>query len=54
MWRVSSTVFAHVASDQKLIPLRPFREFQDCEAYPPLFAGEQVAQELERIGLKLQ
>lgn len=53
MWRVSSTVFAHVASDQKLAPLPSFRQQQDCDAYPPMFAGEQVAQELERIGLKL-
>jgi hypothetical protein len=52
LWRVSSTVFAHIASDEELAPLGHFRLNQGSEAYPPIFAGEQVARELERIGLK--
>eukprot|EP00884_Botryococcus_braunii_P005270 jgi/Botrbrau1/14744/Bobra.0108s0087.1 len=53
LWRVSSTVFAHVASDEELAPLGHFQQQQGSESYPPTFAGDQVARELERIGLKL-
>lgn len=53
LWRVSSTVFAHIASDEKLVPLGHFKQQPGSDAYPATFAGEQVARELERIGLKL-
>ena len=52
-WRVSSTVFGHVASDKVLKPLPPFdasRERQD--KYPAVLAGDFVSRELEAIALK--
>lgn len=53
LWRVSSTVFAHIASDETLMPLGPFSNTSTAGAYPATLAGEQVSRELERIGLKL-
>jgi len=51
-WRVSSTVFAHCASDQLLQPLAAFAQRPGAaERYPPRLAGEQVRQELEAIQL---
>ncbi|GAB4817628.1 hypothetical protein N2152v2_004674 [Parachlorella kessleri] len=52
-WRVSSTVFSHVASDEVLRPLVPFACPEAVAAYPPLPAGEQVQRELAAINLKL-
>jgi hypothetical protein len=50
---VSSTVFAHVASDQLLQPLGRFAELEGArERYPATRAGEQVQAELEMISLK--
>lgn len=49
-WRVSSTVFAHIASDQVLQPLGHFAAAE--EQYPPTPAGLQVQRELEAIRLK--
>jgi isopenicillin N synthase-like dioxygenase len=52
-WRVSSTVFAHVASAQVLQPLGRFGELAGAAgAYPPTAAGRQVMDELEAIKLK--
>lgn len=51
-WRVSSTVFAHVASDELLEPLASFATPAACAAYPSVSAGWQVQQELEAIKLK--
>jgi hypothetical protein len=52
LWRVSSTVFAHVASRQVLQPLGRFAELAGAvEAYPPTPAGRQVQQELDLISL---
>lgn len=60
-WRVSSTVFAHVASAAELRPLGRFAEAAAAVAggsggdggaeYPPMPAGEQVRRELEVIKL---
>ena len=50
-WRVSSTVFGHIASDQKLTPLGPFATTEAAHDYPAVDAGEFVQQELEAIGL---
>ena len=50
-WRVSSTGFGHIASDQKLNPLGPFATPEATQDYPALDAGEFVQQELEAIGL---
>lgn len=43
LWRVSSTVFAHVASDAVLRPLGAFADQpRAAEAYPPTSAGLQA------------
>jgi len=66
LWRVSSTVFAHVASDEVLTPLGAFAGGgggggappppppppPGAAAYPPTPAGLQVQRELEAIQLK--
>jgi isopenicillin N synthase-like dioxygenase len=41
-WRISSTLFAHVASAQTLRPLGKFATEQSLQAFPPITAGEQV------------
>lgn len=51
-WRVSSTVFSHIASDELLQPLPPFSSPEAAEAYPAIPAGLQVQQELELINLR--
>lgn len=52
LWRVSSTVFGHIASDQVLQPLGKFNTPEALEKYPPIYAGEFVQEELEAIRLK--
>ncbi|ONK68599.1 uncharacterized protein A4U43_C05F13810 [Asparagus officinalis] len=52
LWRVSSTLFAHIASDAVLKPLGHFAETADASKYPPTVAGEFVEQELSAINLK--
>ncbi|CAG8501629.1 8257_t:CDS:10 [Funneliformis mosseae] len=49
LWRISSTFFLHVASDQILQPLEPFKP--NLSHYPPTFAGDQVKHELGLIEL---
>lgn len=52
LWRVSSTVFGHVASDQTLTPLGHFAvQPGAARQYPPVTAGAQVQQELDAIRL---
>jgi isopenicillin N synthase-like dioxygenase len=52
LWRISSTLFAHTASDQILKPLPPFIEQNpQCKNYPAILAGQQVQEELEFIRL---
>ena len=51
-WRVSSTVFGHVASDAVLRPLGRFAGREGAARYPPVAAGEFVSRELEAIRLK--
>lgn len=52
-WRVSSTVFAHIASDVTLQPLGHFATSPEAaQAYPSIAAGLQVQRELEAIRLK--
>ncbi|KDD73684.1 hypothetical protein H632_c1930p1 [Helicosporidium sp. ATCC 50920] len=53
LWRVSSTLFGHAASDAVLRPLGVFGTPQALREYPPTPAGEQVRQELEAIALKV-
>lgn len=52
LWRVSSTLFAHIASDAVLKPLGRFAESPLASKYPPMCAGEYVEQELSVINLK--
>lgn len=49
LWRVSSTLFAHVASDCVLEPLGTFKTPKSKEMYPPVLAGDQVQAELNHI-----
>lgn len=51
LWRVSSTVFAHLASDIVMEPLGHFADGAD-QKYAPVLAGDFVQQELEAISLK--
>ncbi|XP_028774343.1 uncharacterized protein LOC114753660 [Neltuma alba] len=51
-WRVSSTLFSHIASDAVLKPLGHFAESPLASQYPPTCAGEYVEQELAVINLK--
>jgi hypothetical protein len=51
LWRISSTLFAHIASDVVLQPLAQFSEAADAKSYPPKPAGVQVAEELAAINL---
>jgi len=52
LWRVSSTFFSHIASDNILRPLGHFSNLPDVEKhYPTIEAGEQVLHELNLINL---
>ncbi|KAK9855116.1 hypothetical protein WJX84_010038 [Apatococcus fuscideae] len=51
-WRISSTVFGHVQSDQILRPLGHFAQAPAAASYPPIAAGTFVQHELEAINLK--
>lgn len=54
LWRVSSTLFSHIASDQELRPLDggPWSVTrEDAARFPPMLAGDQVMEELRAIKL---
>ena len=51
LWRISSTLFSHIASDQILKPLSPFEHSPTASDYPPIHAGQQVEEELNFISL---
>ncbi len=52
LWRISSTLFSHIASDRLLEPIGRFGADEAARAkYPPVFAGEQVSAELLLIKL---
>eukprot|EP00300_Choanocystis_sp_HF-7_P042313 c9068_g1_i1.p1 GENE.c9068_g1_i1~~c9068_g1_i1.p1 ORF type:complete len:354 (+),score=81.94 c9068_g1_i1:60-1121(+) len=51
LWRISSTLFSHIASDQVLEPLGPFKEDSNTAQYPPTRAGDYVESELAVIKL---
>ena len=51
-WRVSSTVFSQIASDEILRPLEGFATPEAVAAYPPIPSGKYVEQELEAINLR--
>ncbi|KAL5983287.1 hypothetical protein ACLOJK_017371 [Asimina triloba] len=52
LWRVSSTLFGHIASDAVLKPLGHFADSPLASKYPPICAGEFVELELAVINLK--
>jgi len=51
LWRVSSTLFSHIASDKLLKPLPPFQTKEAQQTYREILAGDQVAEELSMIKL---
>ncbi|POM73186.1 Hypothetical protein PHPALM_9989 [Phytophthora palmivora] len=51
LWRVSSTLFSHTASDKTLEPLGHFATPETLLKYPPVLAGNQVLDELAQIEL---
>eukprot|EP00603_Paraphysomonas_imperforata_P005917 CAMPEP_0114427108 /NCGR_PEP_ID=MMETSP0103-20121206/8164_1 /TAXON_ID=37642 ORGANISM="Paraphysomonas imperforata, Strain PA2" /NCGR_SAMPLE_ID=MMETSP0103 /ASSEMBLY_ACC=CAM_ASM_000201 /LENGTH=378 /DNA_ID=CAMNT_0001596131 /DNA_START=64 /DNA_END=1200 /DNA_ORIENTATION=+ len=51
LWRVSSTLFGHIQSDQLLEPLEHFSTSASRQAYPPILTGDQVETELKAIKL---
>ncbi|KAI8865403.1 Clavaminate synthase-like protein [Ramicandelaber brevisporus] len=55
LWRISSTFFLHIASDQYLRPLSPLdqnlTEEQQKKYLPPIMAGDHVQRELSGINL---
>eukprot|EP00897_Mesotaenium_endlicherianum_P007660 jgi/Mesen1/6922/ME000358S06248 len=52
LWRVSSTVFGHVASDAELEPLGHFAQSESAHRYPRILAGKFVEAELAAINLR--
>lgn len=52
LWRISSTLFSHIASDVILEPLGKFGTDPEIKKlYPPLYTGEHVQKELALINL---
>lgn len=51
LWRISSTLFGHIASDQSLLPVGHFKNEPTAHKYPEITAGEQVLAELKAISL---
>jgi isopenicillin N synthase-like dioxygenase len=54
IWRVSSTLFSHIASDQTLQPLGKFETKESLQQFPPVKAGTQVQNELSMIKLRAE
>lgn len=52
LWRISSTLFFHVASDQELRPVGKFATPDALKSFPPVKTGVQVQRELEAIKLR--
>jgi isopenicillin N synthase-like dioxygenase len=51
LWRISSTLFGHIASDATLEVLPPFRSDESVSKYPSMTAGDYVQEELKLIKL---
>ena len=51
LWRVSSTLFSHIASDRILQPLGPFATPGTLMKYPPITAGAHLIGELTAVRL---
>ena len=52
LWRISSTVFGHLASDKWLEPVGHFATEAAKAEYPGMYVGDFVSKELESIALK--
>lgn len=51
LWRISSTLFGHIASKESLKPVAHFKDEPTAGEYPDITAGEQVLAELKAISL---
>ncbi len=51
LWRVSSTLFSHIASDWIMEPLDAFKTQETSKMYPAILAGDHVQAELNLIQL---
>lgn len=51
LWRVSSTLFSHIQSDQELGPLAHFATPQSLAQFAPVLTGDMVRKELQAIAL---
>lgn len=51
LWRVSSTLFGHIASDNILGPVGHFADSENAIDYPPMLTGDHVQSELKAIAL---
>jgi len=51
LWRISSTLFGHIASNESLAPVAHFKQEEKASEYPEITAGEQVLGELKAISL---
>ncbi len=51
LWRISSTLFGHIASDQSLKPIGKFASSDRAHEYTDVLAGDQVQEELRAISL---
>jgi len=51
IWRISSTLFSHVNSDNELRVLPPFSSEETEKKYPPIITGKFVEDELNAINL---
>jgi len=50
-WRISSTLFSHIASQKVLKPMGKFATSEACKEFPPITAGDQVMSVLQKIKL---
>ena len=51
LWRISSTLFSHIASDQMLEPLPPYDTDAAKAKYPSKYTGDFVREELSVLAL---
>jgi len=54
LWRISSTLFWHISSDEILQPLAHFANEASLAKYPPTAAGDYVQDELRTINLRVK
>jgi hypothetical protein len=51
LWRISSTLFSHIASKETLSVLDRFKNEPTAHLYPDIQTGDQVREELRQIAL---